>query len=62
VELGEKGTRRLSPWRRALACEALGTIGAQRSVPVLLERLEDRRPEVRIAAVNALGDIRSGRK
>jgi HEAT repeat protein len=28
-------------------------------VPVLLERLEDRRPEVRMAAVRALGDIGS---
>jgi HEAT repeat protein len=59
VELGEKGTRRFSPWRRALACELLGKIGAPRSVPALLERLEDRRPEVRIAAVRALGDIGS---
>jgi len=59
VELGERGTRRWSPWRRALACETLGKIGARRSVPVLLERLEDRRPEVRVAAVRALGDIGS---
>ncbi|HUA06544.1 MAG TPA: HEAT repeat domain-containing protein [Solirubrobacteraceae bacterium] len=59
VELGERGTRRFSPWRRALACDALGKIGASRSVPVLLERLEDRRPEVRMAAVRALGDIGS---
>jgi hypothetical protein len=59
VELGERGTRRRSPWRRALACDALGNIGARRSVPVLLERLKDRRPEVRIAAVRALGDIGS---
>jgi len=59
VELGHRGTRRLSPWRRALACEMLGKIGAPRSVPVLLERLDDRRPEVRMAAVRALGDIGS---
>ena len=59
VELGERGTRRLSPWRRALASEALGEIGAERSVPCLLARLEDRRPEVRLAAVRALGDIGS---
>ena len=59
VELTEKGTRRLSPWRRALACEVLGEIGAHRSVPPLLARLEDRRPEVRLAAVRALGDIGS---
>ena len=59
VELGERGTRRRSPWRRALACEMLGKIGTSRSVPVLLARLDDRRPEVRMAAVRALGDIRS---
>jgi HEAT repeat protein len=59
VELGHRGTRRWSPWRRALACEMLGKIGCPRSVPVLLERLEDRRPEVRMAAVRALGDIGS---
>ena len=59
VELGERGTRRFSPWRRALACEMLGEIGAPRSVPALLERLKDRRPEVRMAAVRALGEIGS---
>jgi HEAT repeat protein len=59
VELGERGTRRLSPWRRALACEMLGKIGSPGSVPALLARLEDHRPEVRIAAVRALGDIGS---
>jgi HEAT repeat protein len=60
VELGHRGTRRWSPWRRALACEMLGKIGSQQSVPALLDRLDDRRPEVRIAAVQALGDIGSG--
>jgi len=59
VELGHRGTRRLSPWRRALACEMLGKIGSEQSVPVLVERLKDRRPEVRMAAVRALGDIGS---
>lgn len=59
VELGERGTRRFSPWRRALACEMLGTIGAARSVPALIARLEDRRPEVRMAAVRALGAVGS---
>jgi HEAT repeat protein len=59
VELGHRGTRRLSPWRRALACEMLGKIGSPRSVSVLLARIEDRRPEVRMAAVRALGDIGS---
>ena len=59
VELGERGTRRLSPWRRALACEMLGKIGVQGAVPALLVRVKDRRPEVRTAAVRALGDIGS---
>jgi HEAT repeat protein len=59
VELGERGTRRSSPWRRALACEALGRIGAHHAVPALLARLKDRRPEVRMAAVLALGEIGS---
>jgi HEAT repeat protein len=59
VELGERGTRRRSPWRRALACDTLGKIGCARSVPALLQRLEDRRPEVRMAAVRALGEIGS---
>jgi hypothetical protein len=59
VELGEKGSRRLSPWRRTLACELLGEIGADRSVPALLARLQDRRREVRLAAVRALGDVGS---
>jgi hypothetical protein len=59
VELGERGTRRLSPWRRTLACELLGEIGAHRSVLALLARLEDHRPEVRLAAVRALGEVGS---
>jgi hypothetical protein len=59
VELGERGTRRLSPWRRALACEMLGKIGSHQAVPALLARLADRRPEVRMAAVRALGDVGS---
>jgi HEAT repeat protein len=61
VALGERGTRRFSPWRRALACELLGKIGVRSSVPALLERLGDRRPEVRMAAVRALGDIGSAK-
>ena len=59
VELTERSTRRWMPWRRALACEILGTLGAERSVPVLVERLEDHRSEVRLAAARALGAIGS---
>jgi HEAT repeat protein len=61
VELGERGTWRLSPWRRALACELLEKIGVQGSAPAPVERLGDRRPEVRLAAVPALGDSRSSK-
>jgi HEAT repeat protein len=57
IELAERSTRRWMPWRRALACEMLGAIGAERSVPVLLERLDDNRGEVRMAAARALGAI-----
>lgn len=45
------------PWRRALAIETLGAIGAGETVPVLLERLSDRNRYVREAAVRALGRI-----
>jgi HEAT repeat protein len=59
VELTERSTRRWMPWRRALACETLGLLGAERSVTVLVERLDDRRDEVRTAAARALGAIGS---
>jgi HEAT repeat protein len=59
VELAESSTRRWMPWRRALACETLGAIGLERSVPVLVERLDDPRSEVRVAAARALGAIGS---
>jgi HEAT repeat protein len=59
IELTERSTRRWMPWRRALACEILGSLGADRSVPVLVERLDDRRSEVRMAAARALGEIGS---
>jgi HEAT repeat protein len=59
IDAAEEGTRRWMPWRRALACETLGQIGAERSVPVLVERLDDDRLEVRMAAARALGTIGS---
>lgn len=55
IDAAEEGTRRRMPWRRALACEILGQIGAERSVPVLIDRLGDGRAEVRMAAARALG-------
>ena len=59
TDLAERSTRRWTPWRRALACEILGAIGAERSVPVLEARLQDGRSEVRMAAVRSLGAIGS---
>jgi HEAT repeat protein len=55
TEFVEHSTHRRMPWRRALACDVLGAIGAERSVSVLEERLNDSRAEVRRAAVRALG-------
>src|SRR5262249_8191630 len=42
VELGERGTRRVSPGRRAPAGEMVGKIGARPPGPALLPRLADR--------------------
>src|SRR4051794_18483695 len=57
VEIAERATRGRMPWRRALACEFLGTIGTEHSVHVLVERLQDKRAEVRRAAARALGEL-----
>ena len=57
VEVAEQATRGRVPWRRALACEFLGTIGSEHSVDVLVERLRDKRAEVRRAAARALGEL-----
>jgi HEAT repeat protein len=59
IEVAERGTRRWMPWRRALACEILGSFGVERSVDALIERLDDTQSEVRIAAARALGEIGS---
>jgi HEAT repeat protein len=52
-----RSTARGLPWRRALAIRTLGWIGAEETVPVLIERLSDRNPHVRESAVRALGRI-----
>jgi HEAT repeat protein len=54
--LAHSTTRRL-PWRRALAIRTLGWIGAEETVPLLIERLSDRNRHVRESAVRALGRI-----
>jgi hypothetical protein len=59
VELLEQATHRRAPWRRAFACQTLGALGSKWQVPVLVERLDDRQLEVRIAAVRALGELGS---
>jgi HEAT repeat protein len=57
VQVAERATLRRMPWRRALACEFLGTIGTEHSVDALVERLGDKRSEVRRAAARALGEL-----
>ena len=49
------------PWRRALAIRTLGWIGAEETVPVLIERLSDKNRYVRESAVRALGRIGDSR-
>jgi HEAT repeat protein len=50
-------TARGLPWRRALATRTLGWLGAEETVPVLIERLSDQNRYVRESAVRALGRI-----
>jgi HEAT repeat protein len=57
IELLLRSTQRRVPWRRALAIRALGLLGAEESVRILIERLSDRSRNVREAAVRALGRI-----
>ena len=45
------------PWRRALATRTLGWIGAEETIPVLIECLSDQNRYVRESAVRALGRI-----
>ena len=52
-----RSTTRGLPWRRALAIRTLGWIGAEETVPTLIERLSDRNRYVRESAVRALGRI-----
>jgi HEAT repeat protein len=57
IELLVRSTRRRMPWRRALAVRTLGWVGAEETVPLLIERVADRNRVVREAAVRALGRI-----
>ena len=52
-----RSTGRWMPWRRALAVRTLGWVGAEETVPLLIERLSDRNRYVRESAVRALGRI-----
>lgn len=56
-----RSTGRGLPWRRALAVRTLGWIGAEETVPFLIERLSDRNRYVRESAVRALGRIGDAR-
>ena len=57
IERIVRGTKAWMPWRRALAIRTLGWIGADETLPVLVERLSDRNRQVRETAVRALGRI-----
>ena len=52
-----RSTARRLPWRRALAIRTLGWIGAEETVPILIEHLADQNRYVRESAVRALGRI-----
>jgi hypothetical protein len=56
-----RSTTRGLPWRRALAIRTLGWIGAEETVPSLIERLSDRNRYVRESTVRALGRIGDSR-
>jgi HEAT repeat protein len=56
-----RSTGRGLPWRRALAIRTLGWIGAEETVPLLIERLSDQNRYVRESAVRALGRIGDSR-
>ena len=60
--LGARETARVShrdPSRRAAACRVIGRLGEPGAVGLLVERLQDRAPEVRREAVRALGELRA---
>jgi HEAT repeat protein len=61
IEIIVRSTRRLMPWRRALAVRTLGWVGAAEAVPVLIGRLSDRSRHARESAVRALGRIGDAR-
>ena len=61
VELILPSLRRRMAWRRALAIRTLGWIGAEETVPALIDRLSDRSRYVRESAVRALGRIGDSR-
>jgi len=47
------------PSRRAAACRVVGRLGDLAAVPFLIDRLEDKAPEVRREAIRALGELRA---
>jgi HEAT repeat protein len=62
IDLLVGSTRRWMPWRRALAVRTLGWVGADETVPLLVERAaSDRSRGVRESAVRALGRIKDAR-
>jgi hypothetical protein len=52
-----RGTRYRTSLRRAISAELLGSAGAIEGIPFVSRLLQDRNPQVRLAAVRALGRI-----
>jgi HEAT repeat protein len=57
IEQACKGTQYRTSLRRAMSAELLGSAGAIEGIPFVTRLLEDRNPQVRLAAVRALGRI-----
>jgi HEAT repeat protein len=50
----QHGIRDSAPWVRYYACRALGQLGYATTIPLLVDRLSDVVPHIRIAAIEAL--------
>ena len=57
IEQACKDTRYRTSLRRAMSAELLGSAGAIEGIPFVTRLLDDRNPQVRLAAVRALGRI-----
>lgn len=58
VALADRYLRSVWWWRRALALRALGLVQVRERTPAIIASLDDPRPQVRAAALDALTDMR----